>query len=101
MAIYEPPPEPKVCLKCGGSIYYKDGSPPPPSDEYHQRCPCCIIIGPGHRPFWVLDEENHVCQNPPNKKVIAKERQRIRRDPLMQHLKKQLDKAIKKKGVEK
>lgn len=74
MAFYDPAPEPEICLECGGKIPYRNVHPPPPRNNC--PCPCCMVIGPGPRPLWSLDKENHICQERPDKKAIAKARQK-------------------------
>ena len=86
MAVMYQPPEPAICLECGGKIPYKNirlsnGGRP-------CSCPHCITIGPGPQPMWRLDEANHVCQSPPNKRAIATAKKRLAANPMIRHLKK-------------
>lgn len=81
MAVYYPPPEPEICLKCGGSIPYIDVNQPSP---VHNNCRClsCIVIGPGHRPMWRPDTEHHICQTLIDRNAIAKAKRRFKNSPL-------------------
>ena len=71
MAIYRSPPEPEICLKCGGKIPYKNMNEPIQGARHHCHCPNCTIIGPGPEPLWLPDRKNHVCQVPIDEEAIA------------------------------
>ena len=96
MALNRPPPEPAICLECGGIIPQIDVNRPPPTRN-SCHCPNCAMIGPGHEPLWMPDKQNHVCQSPIDRKAIAKERRRMRNSPLGLMVKEFLAEQKKKK----
>ena len=71
MALYQPPPDPKICLECGGKIFFIDINEPL-NEPRGCDCPNCMVIGPGHTKIWVPDNDNHICQDPPDLEAIAK-----------------------------
>ena len=60
------PPPPETCLKCGGDIFYKVDQIWVESMKAAEK-----IYGPIYGPTeYVLNEEDHVCQNPPDEEAI-------------------------------